>query len=86
MTLKIGFRVDGASISGRRKYDLLSCCDIIFGGPTRGASGGTTDDPNGTSQWTPNGTHMSQVSRLRSQVSGLTSQVSGIRYRASAIR
>ena len=31
---------DGANISGRRKYDVLTFCEIIFGGPTGGPTGG----------------------------------------------
>ena len=58
---------DGANISGRRKYDVLTFCEIIFGGPTGGPTGGLRF----------------QVSGIRYQVSGLGSRVSGLRYGAS---
>ena len=51
---------DGANVSKCLKYDLLTFCEFIFGGPTGG----------------PNGGLRSQVSGLRSQVSCLGSQVS----------
>ena len=60
-------RFDGANIFGRRKYDILTFCEIIFGGPTGGPTGGLR----------------SQVSGLRYQVSGLGSWASGLRYGAS---
>ena len=56
---------DGVNVSECLKYDLLTFCEFIFGGPTGG----------------PNGGLRSQVSGLRSQVSGLRSQVSGLRSR-----
>ena len=60
---------DGADISGRRTYNVLTFCKIIFGGPTGGPIGGLS----------------SQVSGLKYQVSGsgLGSRVSGLRYGAS---
>ena len=53
---------DGANISGRRKYDVLTFCEIIFGGPT----GGLRSQVSGIRY---------QVSGLGSRVSGLRSQV-----------
>ena len=64
----IGF--DWANVSECLKYDLLTFCEFIFGGPTRG----------------PNGGLRSQVSGLRSQVSGLRSEVSGLRSWVSGLR
>ncbi len=61
---------DGANVSECLKYDLLTFCEIIFGGPTGGPNGGLRSQVSGLS---------SQVSGLRSQVSGLRSQVSGLR-------
>ena len=55
---------DGANVSERRKYDLLTFCEIIFGGPTGGPIGGLRSQLSGL--------------RARSQVSGVSSQVSGI--------
>ena len=49
---------DGANVSECRKYDSLTFCEIIFGGPFGGPFGG----------------HRFQVSALRSQVSGVRSQ------------
>ena len=57
---------DGVNVSECRKYDLLSFCEIILGGP----NGGLRSRVSGV---------RSQVSGLRSQVSGLRSQVSGLR-------
>ena len=59
-TSKIGFlgqviNFDGANVSELRKYDLLTFCGIISGGPTGGPTGGLRF----------------QVSALRSQVSGI---------------
>ena len=48
----------GANVSECRKYDLLTFCEIIVGGPTGGPFGGLRF----------------QVSALRSQVSGVRSQ------------
>ena len=31
---------DGANVSGCRKYDVLTFCENIFGGPTGGPTGG----------------------------------------------
>ena len=50
---------DGANVSECSKYDLLTFCEIICGGPTGGPTGGLRF----------------QVSDLRSQLSGLMSQV-----------
>ena len=50
---------DGANVSECLKYNLLTLCEFIFGGPTGGPYGGLR----------------SQVSSLESQVSGLGSQV-----------
>ena len=49
---------DRANVSECRKYDLLTFCEIIFGGPTGGPFGGLRF----------------QVSALRSHVSGVRSQ------------
>ena len=61
---------DGANVSECLKYDLLTVCEFIFGGPTG----------------SPNGGLRSQVSGLRSQASGLRSQVSGLRSQVSDLR
>ena len=59
----------GANISGRRKYDVLTFCEIIFKGPTGDPTGGLR----------------SQVSGIRYQVSGLGSQVSGLRSQVRSL-
>ena len=64
---------DGANVSECRKYDLLSFCEIIFGGP----NGGLRSQLSGL---------RSRVSGLRSQVSGLRSQVSGVRSQVSGLK
>ena len=63
---------DGANVSECRKYDLLTFCEMIFGGPT-----GVQLEVSGL---------RSQVSDLRSQVSVLRSQVSGLRSQVSGLR
>ena len=55
---------DGANVSERRKYDLLTFCKIIFGGPI----GGLRSQLSGLRS-------QGSVSGLRSQVSVLRSQV-----------
>ena len=60
---------DGANISGRRKYDVLTFCEVIFGGTTGGPTGGLR----------------SQVSGLRHQVSGIRSRVSGLRSQVRSL-
>ena len=59
---------DGANVSERRKYDLLTFCKIIFGGPTGGPIGGLRSQLSGLRS-------QGSVSGLRSQVSVLRSQV-----------
>ena len=49
---------DGVNLSGCQTYDSLTFCEIIFGGPTGGPTGGLRF----------------QVSALRSHVSGVRSQ------------
>ena len=61
---------DGANVSEYLKYDLLTFCKFIFGGPTGGPNGGLRSQVSGLG---------SRVSGLRSQVSGLGSRVSGLR-------
>ena len=64
-TSKLGFLgekvidFDGANVSECRKYDLLICCEMIFGSPIGGPTGGLR----------------SVVPGLRSQVSGFGSHV-----------
>ena len=68
---------DWANVSEFRKYDLLTFCKIIFGGPTGGPNGGLRSQLSALS---------SQVSGLRSQVSGLRSRVSGLGSQVSVLR
>ena len=82
---------DGANVSECRKYDLLTFCEIIFGGPTGGPSGGLRSQVSGLrSQVSGLRPHVlgfrSQVSGLRSQVPGLRSQVFGLRSQVSGLR
>ena len=73
-TSKIGFLgekhiiFDGANVSERRKYDLFTFCEIIFGVPTGGPTGGLRSQVSG---------HRSQVLGVRSQASCLRFYVSG---------
>ena len=68
---------DGANVSECGKHDLLTLCEILFGGPIGGPNGGLRSKVSGL------GSRVSglrfQVSGLRSHVSGLMSQVSGLR-------
>ena len=60
---------DGANVSECRKYDSFTFCEIIFGGPTGGPTGGLR----------------SQVLGLRYQVSGIRSRVSGLRSQVRSL-
>ena len=82
---------DGVNVSECLKYDLLTFCEFIFGGPTGGPNEGLRSQVSSLrSQVSGLGSRVSglgsQVSGLRSQVSGLRSQVSGIRYQVSGLR
>ena len=68
---------DGANVSECLKYDLLTFCEFMFGGPTGGPNGRLRSQVSGL---------MSHVSGLRSQVSGLRSQFSGLRSAVSGLR
>ena len=79
-------RFDGANVSGRRTCDLLTFCEIIFGDPTGGPTGGLRSQVSGPRSQVSGPGHRSQVSGLRSHVSGLSSQVSGLRSLVSGLR
>ena len=68
---------DEANVSECLKYNLLTFCEFIFGGPTGSPNGGLRSQVSGL---------RSQVSGLGSRVSGLRSQVSGLGSRVSSLR
>ena len=74
---------DGANVSECGKYDSLTFCEIIFGGPTRRPTGGLRSQVSVRSLVSG---LRSQVPGLRFQVSGLRSQFSGLRSQVSGLR
>ena len=67
---------DEANVSECGKYDFLTFCEILFGGPIGGPNGGLRSQVSGLG---------SQVSGLQSQISGLGSEVSGLRSHVSGL-